>query len=164
MIEASRVECRNWQKGQAQDLLQRSYIIGLPSFFLHGIRLFWEGAGDFCSQIVANFGGILKVPEKPASARAGSANNNKDMVNLTISSQYAARLVLLMLTARAIVTALLQPARTAWPPHPARYARHPLPPGEGCYLFCFQPSPLGRGWTAPGVLTSRRGPGEGSVP
>jgi hypothetical protein len=48
-------------------------------------------------------------------------------------------------------------------PHPARYARHPLPKGEGCYLMCSwcQPSPEGRGWPAAGALTSRSGPGEG---
>ena len=35
-------------------------------------------------------------------------------------------------------------------PHLARYARHPLPKGEGRYSMCSccQPSPEGRGWPA----------------
>ncbi len=32
-----------------------------------------------------------------------------------------------------------------------------------CIAISTLPSPLGRGWTATGAFTSRRGPGEGSV-
>ena len=38
----------------------------------------------------------------------------------------------------------------------------PLPRGEREEIGSF-PSPKGRGWTATGAFTSRRGPGEGSV-
>jgi hypothetical protein len=59
-------------------------------------------------------------------------------------------------------------------PHPARYARHPLPKRDGRWPRLFsalsrgarigtQPSPLGRGWPAAGAFTSRSGPGEGSL-